>query len=271
MRRVGSLIIVISFAMVLPGCSVVKRINQILDGVKSNLKKVGETIDTAKAAATSAGKFQIAKAARVPEVPKTLTDGLPIGTQMEGKEGTWNGDIDGDGDEDSVQVFVTNDPRDVHVMTTGNDPDEVVFVAWQDDDYCFLAFEEDESVWYLFSECESTEGLYICNESSESIVCIACNSEGDCTKPFDPEAEDDVEWPEDDDPGKCDADNECDGTCEWDPDCADDSALCEQDGECNAEYCWFDPDCGEEDLDCEADGNCNEECEADPDCEEEPN
>jgi hypothetical protein len=180
-------------------CSTISKVNQTLDGVNKLISNVNSAIDAVKSAASTPTTSSPSQNANAPAIPAKATGGTDITSSTSGNTGTESYDIDGDGQAETVTVFV--------------DASGVTFLSWagdaQSDDagICYLAWEDTSGViWTIAAECNGAEGAFVCQESSNNVSCEACNTEGECNQcSFD---EEECDWP-----SGSSGDQECQNYC----------------------------------------------------------
>ena len=113
--------------------------------------------------------------ARLGPVPTSQTGGRDLATAVVGTETTMSYDINGDGTEDSVYVFVTS-------------VDEITFIAWQDGGLCNLGWIASNVAYHLLGACNLPEviactspvgvDVHACNVCRDGGACEACTVVG---------------------------------------------------------------------------------------------
>ena len=102
-----------------------------------------------------------------PALPPKVTGNVDLAQPANGASGTFQHDMDGDGVDDTIDVF--------------QDAGGVVYESWAGSDGN--------------AECGATDGAWICTLDNDAAECAACNAEGACTQ-CNEESDEPCEWPE---------------------------------------------------------------------------
>ncbi len=141
---------------------------------------LGQAIARLKSSATTPTALSAADFGSVAIIPKNLVGDVDLAAAQNGKTGEKASDIDGNGTDETVTVFVPDAPTGSG--TTATLPS---FVAWKGDSesndsgLCYLAWTKGAS-WIVASKCGDTSGAYVCQVTSSESVCNACNTAGQC-------------------------------------------------------------------------------------------
>ena len=156
----------------LGSCKTIDNINKTLAAARKTMKnatekmnKLDEDYESLKGAASQASDgVNVASESGV-NVPGNVP-GVSSSGEGSGKTGTAKTDIDGDGSEETVEVFAAD---------TG-----VTYFWWEEDGLCYLAWGDDEVEYIAFGECGSEDGFFICTATNAAPACEACNLQGVC-------------------------------------------------------------------------------------------
>lgn len=156
------------------GPAVAERLNPLA-------RQVGSSIARVKSAAMQAAVIAPAAFGNVAAVVLEAQFGVSLDTPQSGQQGRRAVDIDGDGTEETVAVFVpSNDGK------SGTGATKPAMAAWSGDatsndaGLCYLAWTSG-TTRLVFSRCGESDGAWVCSLAEGGTTCSACNLQGSCT------------------------------------------------------------------------------------------